>query len=146
MSPFSLIDRANLTSEWGNRVTIGIMTKPLIMIIDDEPDFIDVLKMTLSDEYSLKAFTNPLEALEESGNVQLKAVLTDLTMPQLNGVAVVKAIRQRNPRVPIILVTGLARNDQEVLNALLAGGTDVLIKPIRNLNLINEVVGKLVKL
>jgi CheY-like chemotaxis protein len=122
------------------------MTKPLIMIIDDEPDFIDVLKMTLSDEYSLKAFTNPLEALEESGNVQLKAVLTDLTMPQLNGVAVVKAIRQRNPRVPIILVTGLARNDQEVLNALLAGGTDVLIKPIRNLNLINEVVGKLVKL
>jgi CheY-like chemotaxis protein len=120
------------------------MSKPLIMIIDDEPDFIDVLTMTLSDDYRLHAFTNPLEAIDHVSNGELRAVLTDISMPQIRGTDLVRAIRGRNKNVPIVLVTGLSRQDQEVQAALIAGGNEVLVKPIRDLNLIIETVGKLV--
>lgn len=114
------------------------------MIIDDESDFIDVLTMTLADDFRLMAFTNPLEALTHSSEPQLKLILTDMTMPQMNGIEVVKKIRAQNGKVPIVLITGLGKQDEDVQTALKVGGTEVLVKPIRDLNLIGETIRKLI--
>jgi CheY-like chemotaxis protein len=120
------------------------MDKPLLLIIDDEPDFIDVLEMTLIDDYAVESFTNPMLAITKAANPKIRLILTDLGMPEMGGVDVVKSIRAVNPLVPILLVTGLSRNDDDVLNALKAGGTDVLEKPIRDLRLITETIRKLI--
>ena len=119
------------------------MNKPLIMIIDDEPDFIEILKMALIDDFVLECFTNPHQAIASASSPNIKLILTDLTMPEMNGVDVVKGIRAVNRLVPILLVTGLSRNDEEVLCALKAGGTDVFEKPIRNLKSIQEATRRL---
>jgi CheY-like chemotaxis protein len=120
------------------------MDKPLLLIIDDEPDFIDVLEITLIDDYAVESFTNPMLAITKAANPEIRLILTDLGMPEMGGVDVVKSIRAVNPLVPILLVTGLSRNDDDVLNALKAGGTDVLEKPIRDLRLITETIRKLI--
>lgn len=122
------------------------MNKPLVMIIDDEDDFIDVLTMMLADEFNLQAFTDPKQAIANCANSEVKAILTDLNMPQMSGIDVVKAIRGINQQVPILLVTGMGRQDRDVQAALQAGGTDVLEKPIRDFNLIVEIVRKLMSL
>lgn len=114
------------------------------MIIDDEPDFIDVLTMMLADDFRLMAFTNPREAMNRVSETELKLVLTDMTMPQMSGIEVVKKIRTQNVNVPIVLITGLGRQDEDVQTALKVGGTDVLVKPIRDLNLIGETIRKLI--
>lgn len=118
----------------------------MVMIIDDEPDFIDVLTMALSDDYNLQTFTNPLEAVSIAANSEIRLVLTDFNMPQMSGIQVVKSIRQQNKTVPIVLVTGLGRHDDDVQEALLAGGTDVIVKPIRDLNHIGETIRKLIRI
>ncbi len=120
------------------------MDKPLLLIIDDEPDFIDVLEMTLIDDYAVESFTNPMLAITKAANSDIRLILTDIGMPEMGGVDVVKSIRAVNPLVPILLVTGLSRNDDDVLNALKAGGTDVLEKPIRDPRLITETIRKLI--
>ena len=57
---------------------------------------------------------------------EIKAVLTDLAMPVMDGVALVRALKQMNPRVKIIASTGLGMEAQEVeLNAL---GVSVILK------------------
>ncbi len=120
------------------------MDKPLLLIIDDEPDFIDVLEITLIDDYAVESFTNPMLAITKAANSDIRLILTDIGMPEMGGVEVVKSIRAVNPLVPILLVTGLSRNDDDVLNALKAGGTDVLEKPIRDPRLITETIRKLI--
>jgi CheY-like chemotaxis protein len=120
------------------------MDKPLLLIIDDEPDFIDVLEVTLIDDYAVESFTNPMLAITKAANSDIRLILTDIGMPEMGGVEVVKSIRAVNPLVPILLVTGLSRNDDDVLNALKAGGTDVLEKPIRDPRLITETIRKLI--
>ena len=104
-----------------------------ILIVDDEPSNLDTMEAFLVGEgYELHFAANGLVALEKARNVRPDLILLDVMMPELDGFAVTRRIRQ-DPAVrsmPIILVTAL-EDSQSRLEGLQAGADDFLTKPCR---------------
>ena len=103
-----------------------------VLFVDDEPMLVDIAKKMLeSIGYQVTTRTSPIEALElfRLRPQAFDVVVTDLTMPQMTGDKLAKAIRGIRPDLPIILCTGFSAslNDQK---AAQAGIRPLLHKPI----------------
>ena len=110
--------------------------KRLVAIVDDEKDIIVLFRDALQriKGISIFAFTNPLMALEHFtiNKEQYVLVISDLRMPSLNGLELVKKIKDLNPLSRTILMTAFEIDDKlfqeyskkEIINAFLQ-------KPIR---------------
>ncbi len=106
------------------------MKKPRILIIDDDPDILDVLQLTLSDRFDVLSAPNGAEGLKtaRAGNPEL--IITDYMMPVMNGPEFCKELRKDVllSHLPIIMLTG--RGDiKDMVNGIDAGADDYLIKP-----------------
>lgn len=93
---------------------------PLIYVIDDDPSFRLLLERTLSKDFSIKTFGKASDALKAMETCLPALVLTDYTMPDLNGVELTSIIRQRYPSVAVIVLTGYGSIESAV-EALKAG-------------------------
>jgi DNA-binding NtrC family response regulator len=101
-----------------------------ILVIDDEPDVCDLLKLTLERQgASVVACTSAHRALECVANEEFDAVLTDLGMPGMGGIEACERIAGARPGLPVIVVTGEGRMDTAIA-AMRAGAYDFLTKPI----------------
>ena len=79
---------------------------PLVLIVDDEPLIRQVLADLLSDEgYRVASAADGREALALASEQSPDLVLSDVTMPRLDGVALVRALRAAGCRVPVVLVS-----------------------------------------
>ena len=106
------------------------MKKPRILIIDDDPDILDVLQLTLSDRFDVLSASNGAEGLKtaRAGNPEL--IITDYMMPVMTGPEFCKELRKDVllSHLPIIMLTG--RGDiKDMVNGIDAGADDYLIKP-----------------
>src|SRR3989338_699268 len=84
----------------------GTMTKK-ILICDDEEGIRESLKLILEDFYSLIVATEGsqcLECLENGKDIGL--VLLDIKMPQISGLDILKKIKEKQPGVNVIIITG----------------------------------------
>lgn len=108
-----------------------MVKKRLIAIVDDEPDILKLLQDFLSKikGISIFTFTDPLIALEHvrMNKNEYVLVISDLRMPNLDGLELVKVIKDLNPLVRTILMTAFATKDdlfqdyarQEIINNFL---------------------------
>ena len=105
--------------------------RPLILIIDDILDNIEVAAEALSAEYAIQFATSGPEGLALIHVKQPDLILLDVMMPEMDGYEVFAALK-RDPQtatIPVIFVT--AQNDtQNELKALAAGAVDFISKPI----------------
>ncbi len=103
-----------------------------ILLVDDERPLVDSLKQQLESlGYTVTGTTKPVEAREafRANPSQCDLVITDLTMPQLPGDKLARALLQIRPDLPIILCTGFSESvDSKTLNA--AGFPALLHKPV----------------
>jgi PAS domain S-box-containing protein len=82
----------------------------LILVVDDEPDVIRIVELGLKKRgYRVVAAREGREALAvfASHRAEIKAVLTDMMMPGMDGPELVRALRQMNAQMPILGMTGL---------------------------------------
>ncbi|MCS7210597.1 MAG: sigma-54 dependent transcriptional regulator [Chloroherpetonaceae bacterium] len=93
---------------------------PLIYVIDDDPSFRLLLERTLSKDFRIQTFAKASECLRAMETCLPALVLTDYTMPDLNGVELTSIIRQRYPSVAVIVLTGYGSVESAV-EALKAG-------------------------
>jgi CheY-like chemotaxis protein len=90
----------------------------LIVIVDDEPDIVNVFgKVLQRDGYQVNEFTDPLKALNffTSHHEKCSLVITDLRMPNMNGIEFASQVRRINPNVKLLLITAYeteSHNDQ----------------------------------
>ena len=111
----------------------GAADRPTLLIVDDEPVNVDILREALSAEYRLKVATNgirALEAMDRTGAPDL--VLMDIMMPELDGLAATRRLKA-DPRfsaVPVVFLTAKSETD-DVLAAYDAGGEDYVTKPFK---------------
>lgn len=114
-------------------------------IIDDESDLLEILGSYLSKEkISWKSFTNPREALEAIKLSPPRIVLTDLTMPVMDGLSLSKEIKKIHTDMPIIMISGFL-DREALLEATRAGITGFVEKPVKQTTLINQVKQALVE-
>jgi two-component system nitrogen regulation response regulator NtrX len=109
-----------------------------LLIVDDEVMLLKTLKLNLL-EYADDIFTaeNGREALEKIEKELIHCIICDINMPKMNGVDVIKALRDKGINTPFIFYTGHG-NHELMLEAAKHGAFDFLNKP--NLDGLEEVV------
>lgn len=105
-----------------------------ILIIDDQLTSRQILQQLISsieENLTVKAFANPVEALQWTESNSFSLVLTDYKMPEMDGIEFIKRLRtnQAFSHIPVIMVTSI--EDKNVrYEALEVGATDFLMKPV----------------
>jgi class 3 adenylate cyclase/ActR/RegA family two-component response regulator len=105
---------------------------PLILVVDDVPDNVDILQMRLEAQgYDVITAGDGEAALETIEAQRPDLVLLDIMMPKLDGIETVKRLKADPslPFIPVILVTAKA-DARDVIDGLDAGGDDYLTKPV----------------
>ena len=115
------------------------MAKRKILIVDDEPDFLEVMRTRLeANDYEVTTAANGEEALNYVKNNKPDAVLLDILMPGIDGLEVLRRIRKMDDNLPVYIITAFSTDDRfKAANKLGASGfivkTDDLAKEIENI-------------
>ena len=105
------------------------MVKMRIMLVDDEERFLQTMqKMILKKGYDAVTAASGEECLEKLEKELVHVVILDVKMPGMDGVETLKKIKQRYPRMEIIMLTGHATAESAV-EGMKLGATDYLQKP-----------------
>lgn len=103
--------------------------KPKILIADDEPLTLEIVVERLQEEgYEVEVATCGKDAIELAQKCSFKLVLTDLFMPDLNGMEVLAYFVEHYPETPVIVLTGFGTIETAV-EAIKRGAYDYLSKP-----------------
>jgi DNA-binding NtrC family response regulator len=103
-----------------------------ILVIDDEQSILNTLKILLRGEgFQVDVRTKGGEALQEWDDIHPDIVLTDIRMPEVSGMDVLAAVREKDPQVPVILMTAQA-SLQSAIEAVNRGAFYYLQKPFSN--------------
>ena len=117
--------RPSRFSEW-------LIIVPRILLVDDDPVLLQVLPETLRlriPELTIDTCLSGLQALERLQISDFDAVISDIKMPNLDGLALLGKIQSGWPSIPVILMTG--HGEEELANRGLQGGAfDFIHKPI----------------
>jgi PleD family two-component response regulator len=108
--------------------------KNRILIVDDQPDNIDVLTNILKDLYILMAATNGEKALKMVSKYHPDLILLDIMMPEMDGYELCRSLKSdnRTSNIPIIFVTGMGEAEDEAFGLQL-GAVDYIAKPFNHL-------------
>lgn len=102
-----------------------------VLVVDDEEDILRLMEMYLrSAGYSVDTASSGQEALHKIKAVPVDCVVTDLQLPQMNGIELLKHIKSVNAETPVILVSGQA-TDMSRGKAQELGAHDFLDKPVK---------------
>lgn len=116
-----------------------MFTNKKILIVDDEPDILELLELSLTNMgYICKKAMSVNEALEclKQGNYFL--CLTDMRLPDGDGIELVEYLQQNDPELPVAVITAFG-NVEGAVNTLKAGAFDYVSKPI-SLKMLKELV------
>jgi CheY-like chemotaxis protein len=105
-------------------------TLPKILIVDDDPVVGKSFDRVLSGRgYVVVTASDGAEALRKIASEEYDAVFTDIRMPGMDGIAVAEEIRNRQPWLPVVIVSGYATAENEA-RARAAGVSTVMHKPL----------------
>src|SRR5215469_3253238 len=100
-----------------------------ILLVDDEPVEASVLGEILKDKgFGVTIRTDPLKALELAETESFELVITDLKMPSMDGVELLRRLRSLDPDLTVIVMTAYATVGTAV-SAMKEGAFDYLTKP-----------------
>jgi PAS domain S-box-containing protein len=103
-----------------------------LLLIDDEPDILRVLSMSLkADGYEVVAAENGSEGLAAFEKEKPDIVITDIKMPGMDGIEVLKKIKDLNADTEVIIITGHG-DIENAIEALKHGASDFINKPVRD--------------
>lgn len=105
---------------------------PRLLIIDDEEDICDLLTAYLEKDFRIVTEADSSKVYATIDATECDLIVTDLNMPGLSGVDIVKHIKRKHPTVPVLAITGYGKTDKQVSDAIEAGVSDVIHKPFDN--------------
>jgi len=102
-----------------------------ILVVDDEVNICDFLKRGLSQlgGYFVEVASNGQQAIEKIEKDVFDMVLTDLMMPEMDGMALIKLIKGIRPEIPVIMMTAYGSIETAV-EAMKLGANDYITKPV----------------
>ncbi len=107
------------------------MAQPQVLIVDDDKSLREFLEIFLSkDGFRVLTAGDGEEALQELQKTEVDVVLADIRMPKMDGIAFLKALRERGLNLPVIMITAYASLDTAV-QAKREGAFDYVSKPFK---------------
>jgi len=121
------------------------MSNPLALVVDDEPDIRELLELTLGrmniDARSAASLEQARTLLDST---RFDICLTDMRLPDGDGLDLVRYIQEHTPDLPVAVITAYGNMDTAV-EALKAGAFDFISKPV-NLNVLRNLITSVLKL
>lgn len=134
-----------MTSQRPNEAPSLPMESYHILVVDDESMIIELLARLLSEKgYEVSTAADGREALEFLRGHTCDLVISDVRMPHLDGLQLLKAVKDMNPRLPVVMISGYDEA-ATVVNALKAGAENFLAKPL-DMDVLDKVVRKTLRL
>ena len=111
-----------------------------VLVVDDDPQTVNMMKLLLTKaDYEVLCAHSGKDALEIIDREDVLVVVTDISMPNMNGITLLREIKHLRGMVQVIMAT--ASDDLELLLQAMEGGADdFLLKPL-DLERISEAVG-----
>jgi signal transduction histidine kinase len=104
------------------------MEKVNLLIVDDELGPREALRMILKNDFSLSFATNGKQAVDHVKQQDVDLVVMDMKMPVMDGMEALRRIKEFNPYMPVLMVTGYGTIDTAV-EAMRIGASDYITKP-----------------
>jgi excisionase family DNA binding protein len=106
-------------------------TRPRVLVVDDEAAIRDLLSKTLAlAEYDVDLAPDGRQALERLRVIPYDLLITDLKMPGIDGLNVIREARRLKPDIPVIIITGFS-TEASAIEAVNLGVSGYLTKPFR---------------
>ena len=116
--------------------------RPTVLVVNDAPDVLELLTVMLEREgYKVVAADDGRRALELALAVEPDIVISDVVMPEMDGLEFCRRLKQSAPTrdVPVLLVSAIRTADEDSLHGLFAGADDYLEVPFRRQELLVKV-------
>src|SRR5689334_632464 len=125
--------------------SVGSFAQPRILVADDDDASRAFLARGLrSSGYEVVVAANGREAVELIQESPVDAIVTDISMPEMSGIELLRSIRGRDPDVPVVLVTG-SPDVESAMQAVKLGALLYLTKPV-DLDELKRVMSRAVRL
>ncbi len=112
------------------------MSKKSILLIDDEETILASLRYVLEDEgYDVHTANSGSKGLEIFKEKKPDLIITDLMLNGLNGIDLLKRVKDAKPDIMVIIITGFGELNSAI-EALKLGAMDYLLKPVKNKELV----------
>jgi DNA-binding response OmpR family regulator len=108
-----------------------IHNKWKVLVVDDEPNNLQLLEEILQDQYQLSFATDGAKALDVAWKVTPDLILLDIMMPEMDGYETCRRLKadSRTAKIPVIFVTAMGEVEDE-RRGFEVGGVDYLTKPV----------------
>src|SRR5262249_26916356 len=120
------------------------MRKKKILFVDDDPEMRQlIMEFFHSEGYQISDAHNGKDALSQMSNYEFDAVITDLRMQEMDGLALLREIHTHNPNLPVVLITAFGSIETAV-EAIKEGAANFIPKPFK-MQVLKAVVDKAVE-
>ena len=100
-----------------------------ILVIDDEKSILDLLSVVFEKEgYAVETSLSATRAVALMGNEDFDIIISDIKMPKMSGMELLRYVRKNRPDIPIVMITAYGTIKQAA-EALKAGAMDYIVKP-----------------
>jgi len=108
-----------------------------VLVLDDERNIVTVLKAILEKRnFQVEGFTDPREALDALRSHKFDAAVTDLYMPDIDGMAFLEETKRLYPGLPVVMITAFGTVDSAV-DAIKRGAFDYVTKPFEQSEIVS---------
>ncbi|MBN2340692.1 MAG: response regulator [Deltaproteobacteria bacterium] len=124
-------------------ISMTVVAPPSVLVVDDDQVIRETFSTFLVDsDYVVSVAHDAVSAIEMYDSIHPDVVLLDIRMPgEINGIDVLKYIKKKDAKVPVIMISGMANMDDAV-DALRHGAWDYLKKPVMDLDILKHVVDR----
>ncbi len=113
-----------------------------VAVVDDDPKILQAWKRMLAPRgFEVSLYDDPLALVRELESSPAEILISDIMMPQLNGLALLSLVKQRRPDIEVVMTTGLTEMNL-VIEAMRKGAFDFFTKPYENTAQIVETLEK----
>lgn len=146
ISPAAFVGMGTKTTVTGSSDAHSMLSvKGRILVVDDELAIVRAYTKSLgANGYQVETASDGVVARQRLQESSFDAVICDVAMPGLDGLSVLRAMREHNPDVPVILLTG-SPTEEDAVKAIENGALLYLVKPIELRSLV-QVVDNAVRL
>lgn len=117
-----------------------------LLVVDDEPEICDFLKSFFEDrDFEVQSAVSGEEALRAAETFRPQVILLDIKMREMDGLTVLRKVKEKNPKIKVIMVTALETTDK-IEEAMRLGADNYITKPLSLDYLENDVREKIASL
>lgn len=102
---------------------------PALLVVDDDEVVIRFLAMALEGHFELTLLSDPIQAQKAISSCRYDLILTDLRMPEVSGIELLRHAKKEQPDTPVLLMTSNIGNEVDTAEATRIGARQIIAKP-----------------